>query len=982
MSHLRFFASLLLAGSLFTTAAALQAEGVRQAWVKTPDAETAAFSPAVAVDAEGNVIATGASAGATPSDPRQIYTAKYAVADGALLWEHRTPAPAGSQGSGAKVAVDGAGDVLVVGGFTTNQNPNAASLFLAKYAAADGAPIWEQTYSEDLADFRAVLGFTLDSQGNPIVTGSSIQNGFFGELYTAKYSAADGTLVWKIRYHFPGGSAATGNAVVVDGADNVVVTGTSATAPNAFDLYTAKYAAADGALIWEARSNVAGSRTNGSFAAAIDPAGNIAVAGITSFAGPGGPIFRYYTVKYDGTSGVPMWEQIHAGSATSNPESRARAVGMDAEGNVFVTGNSLNTDTRFDYYTVKYASADGAILWENNFNGPAGWNDYGADLAVDAAGDVFVTGQSGNGDDFDAYTAKYAGADGALLWERRYDGPPTAPPRDQFYTPALGALALTPDGGVVITGVRVANSEPAAMIKYTPVADPVFTAVASIGDPVPGAGVDLRIQAGAVWTGFGSPAINNAHQIAYLGKWKAPATLTPAKLGPQSGIGIFVDGTLVAAKYDHIPGSGEVGYKGLKDPVLDDAGHVAFIASVAGRDVFSGNDTVVVSNARTGSLETLAREGDSAPGTPGALFKTFGSVSIKGPLGGTTIFTAALLQNGGGLSDNDTGVWWQLPDSASPRKLVREGDPGFAPGEKIKSCAVLKPIGGSLGQGRGQLDGSTALVQLTMTNTRQSVALAEPETLTEIAGTGDALAGSTLPLATWKKLNLPSSSDDGAELSLLGMLNPKVGGVQGASVRGIFLSHDHGTTWEPVARIRDEAPGFSRPYQFSVLHDPVQSSTGAGIAFAAAVNNIVGKNAVWWQPEGAALAIIAHETSQPVGAPAGARLKTFLSLALPGGDTGPLFTARLEKGRGQLPGPGGITSADDTALYGVDSFQNVRELLRKNQPLLGKTVKTFSVLKAVAGSAGTTRSFNAHGQVAVLVSFTDHSSAIVKIDLP
>ena len=33
-----------------------------------------------------------------------------------------------------------------------------------------------------------------------------------------------------------------------------------------------------------------------------------------------------------------------------------------------------------------------------------------------------ITGHSGNGATDDYYTAKYAAADGALLWEKRYDG--------------------------------------------------------------------------------------------------------------------------------------------------------------------------------------------------------------------------------------------------------------------------------------------------------------------------------------------------------------------------------------------------------------------------------------------------------------------------------------------------------------------------------------------------------------------------------
>ncbi len=45
-------------------------------------------------------------------------------------------------------------------------------------------------------------------------------------------------------------------------------------------------------------------------------------------------------------------------------------------------------------------------------------------------------------------------------------------------------------------------------------------------------------------------------------------------------------------------------------------------------------------------------------------------------------------------------------------------------------------------------------------------------------------------------------------------------------------------------------------------------------------------------------------------------------------------------------------------LWAVDSAAALRPILREGGPLLGKTVKAFNVLKAVAGSTGAAHAYN------------------------
>src|SRR5438874_9524145 len=95
---------------------------------------------------------------------------------------------------------------------------------------------------------------------------------------------------------------------------------------------------------------------------------------------------------------------------------------IDAAGNVYVTGNSLGIGTGYDYATVKYNSS-GTQQWVTRYNGPANRDDYGNAIAVDSSGNVYVTGWSpGSGTDYDYATIKY-NSTGQQQWVARYNGP-------------------------------------------------------------------------------------------------------------------------------------------------------------------------------------------------------------------------------------------------------------------------------------------------------------------------------------------------------------------------------------------------------------------------------------------------------------------------------------------------------------------------------------------------------------------------------
>ena len=83
---------------------------------------------------------------------------------------------------------------------------------------------------------------------------------------------------------------------------------------------------------------------------------------------------------------------------------------VDAQGNVYVTGQSWGNDNlRDDYLTIKYNSA-GVLQWAKRYNGPSSKEDIAYSLSLDASGNVYVTGSSFmNNMGYDMLTIKYNG---------------------------------------------------------------------------------------------------------------------------------------------------------------------------------------------------------------------------------------------------------------------------------------------------------------------------------------------------------------------------------------------------------------------------------------------------------------------------------------------------------------------------------------------------------------------------------------------
>ena len=196
-------------------------------------------------------------------------------------------------------------------------------------------------------------------------------------------------------------------------------------------------------------------------AMALDISGNVYIAGSSVVWGSDGSR-EYATVKYD-NNGNELWVARYDGPV--NGDDDASAIAVDASGNVYVTGTSYGGGTPqqeegdCDYATVKYDS-NGNELWVKRYDGPNGSYHYPPAIALDGSGNVYVAGYATvtggyREGDRDYATIKYS-SDGTELWVRLYGE--SVGSRDM-----ATAIAVDGSGDVYVTGSSAGDC---VTIKY------------------------------------------------------------------------------------------------------------------------------------------------------------------------------------------------------------------------------------------------------------------------------------------------------------------------------------------------------------------------------------------------------------------------------------------------------------------------------------------------------------------------------------
>ena len=273
--------------------------------------------------------------------------------------------------------------------------------------------LWNVSFGSDEDD--AANGIAVDSLGNVILAGRT-----YGELdgvnlggqdaFVGKFTS-DGTEIWLVQ--FGTGEDDRLTSVVVDGNDDIYVAGETLGdlgGPNAgrSDAFLRKYTA-DGDVVWTEQFGTDASERGDDIA--VDGDGNVFVNGMSWITGSSSGFVRKYQQASDGLSVAEQW--------TTTFEWGVRQIAVLEDGNVVGIGSAWNEDMRDEAYVFKL-DADGDLVWESEFGtgrwfnsskdrdevpvtrrpvelweALRGYSERAIGLAVDAAGNVFITGFAG-----------------------------------------------------------------------------------------------------------------------------------------------------------------------------------------------------------------------------------------------------------------------------------------------------------------------------------------------------------------------------------------------------------------------------------------------------------------------------------------------------------------------------------------------------------------------------------------------------------
>ena len=237
-------------------------------------AGTSATVAALAIDASGDAVLSGYIYAVSGME---FVTAKLDGITGQQLWARVLPGSVGGSNRPVGLALDGSGDVIVTG--WTRPSGGTANVATIKYSGSDGTTLWDRRHDGTASGDDYPTGVAVDGSGNVTVVGRTDSEGTGQDFLTLHYGNY-GSLLWSRTFNASGTSNEMAQAVSLDAHGNVFVSGGALGAVNDWDFTVVGYAVETGRMQMRIQRDFGGMVFEESSELKWSPDGSLSVAGV------------------------------------------------------------------------------------------------------------------------------------------------------------------------------------------------------------------------------------------------------------------------------------------------------------------------------------------------------------------------------------------------------------------------------------------------------------------------------------------------------------------------------------------------------------------------------------------------------------------------------------------------------------------------------------------------------------------------------
>lgn len=368
-------------------------------------------------------------------------------------WVRTTATALNFEISPVDLEIDFDGNVVVLGNELNANIFPPQSQVITIKYAPNGDPLWDRRFRQENALSSVAHSLNLNAQGEIYIAAETSISVQETEMTVLKYDA-DGNELWVHTYSLEAEKEKTRTAVV-DAQGAFYVAAESETDSGPSDYVLVKFDA-EGNFIWTRRHDELSK--DEPRAIAVDDDGNVLLTGESVSVGGTSDVV---TLKYT-PNGDQQWVSRYSGDVNQSEE--VVAIDFDAAGNVFIAGEIRHSLTDDDGFVIKY-NLNGDTAWVSTFAGDLQVEDETRAMVVTEDEKVIVAGfvnGGGNGEDQDLITIKYANS-GEEEWRRIYSGAGNG--LDEGKT-----LAVDGEGNIIVSGVStdVNGTLDFVTIQYAP----------------------------------------------------------------------------------------------------------------------------------------------------------------------------------------------------------------------------------------------------------------------------------------------------------------------------------------------------------------------------------------------------------------------------------------------------------------------------------------------------------------------------------